>query len=82
LKGYQTKLLMPLVRFYYFKCAIYLCACLCVFIYPCIYLCYMTVSAYDLCLYGMYIYLYADLCMYGMYIYLYADLLFMLFMFV
>jgi hypothetical protein len=42
----------------------------------------MTVSAYDLCLYGMYIYLYADLCMYGMYIYLYADLLFMLFMFV
>jgi hypothetical protein len=50
LKGYQTKLVMPPVRFYCFKCAIYLCACLCVFIYPCIYLCYMTVSAYDLCM--------------------------------
>ena len=52
-KGYQTKVLMPSARLYCFKCAIYSCTCLCVFIYPCIYLSYITVSAYDLCMYDM-----------------------------
>jgi hypothetical protein len=51
---------MPPAHFYCFKCAISLCcARLCVFIYPCIYLCYMTVSTYELCMYDMHIYLYA-----------------------